>query len=309
MKNIRTDLAIETREMYKVAQKIDDEIPGVETTVDNDDEDILITKVKITSDMAEKALNKAKGEYITIEAPRLKDNDEDFNRKISQKLSEVIKEITALNEEDTVLIVGLGNWDITADALGPKVVSQIDLTRHLIKYVPQYVEKGTRPICAISPGVLGTTGIETGEIIKGIVEKVSPDIIIVIDALASRKMERINATIQISNTGIVPGSGVGNARNAITKDTMGIPVIAIGVPTVVEAAVIANDALEFFIDKISKNDTQNEIIKRLGNEDNYQEIKNALLPKEYNFIVTPKEIDELIESMSSVIAEGINQAL
>lgn len=309
MQNIRTDLAIETREMYKIARKIEDEIPGVETIIDNNDSDILITKVKITSDIAAENLNKAKGEYITLESPRLKDNDEEFNNKISEKLATLIKEITKLNPNDTVLVVGLGNWDITADALGPKVVSRIDLTRHLIEYVPQYVKEGTRPICAISPGVLGTTGIETGEIIKGIVEKISPNVLIVIDALASRKMERINTTIQISNTGIVPGSGVGNARNAITKETMGIPVIAIGVPTVVEAAVIANDALELLINKMQTEGGKNEILQKFSGEANYQEIKNALLPNDYNFIVTPKEIDELIENISDVIANGINQAL
>lgn len=309
MQNIRTDLAIETREIYRTASKLDDEIPGVETIVDNKDKDILITKVKITSDIAAENLNKAKGEYITIEAPRLKDNDEEFNKRISEKLAVLIREVTNLSQNDTVLVVGLGNWDITADALGPKVVSHIELTRHLIEYVPQYVKEGTRPVCAISPGVLGTTGIETGEIIKGIVEKVSPNILIVIDALASRKMERINTTIQISNTGIVPGSGVGNARNAITEETMGIPVIAIGVPTVVEAAVIANDALEFFVEKMRQDGRNKEIFENLDNIYNYQEIKNALMPKDYNFIVTPKEIDELIENVSEVIAKGINEAL
>lgn len=309
MEKIRTDLAIETREMYKAACKYEDEIPGVETTVDDSDNDILITKVKITSDIAAENLNKAKGEYITLEAQKLKDNDEEFNKRVSNKLATLIKEISNLKLDDTVLVVGLGNWDITADALGPKVVSQIELTRHLIEYVPEYVKEGTRPICAISPGVLGTTGIETGEIIKGIVEKVSPDILIVIDALASRKMNRINTTIQISNTGIVPGSGVGNARNAITKETMGVPVIAIGVPTVVEAAVIASDALELFVEKLKQDETSKQVLEDLSEKYTYQEIKSALLPKDYNFIVTPKEIDELIENVSFVIAEGINEAL
>lgn len=309
MEKIRTDLAIETQEMYKAACKYEDEIPGVETTVDDSDNDILITKVKITSDIAAENLNKAKGEYITLEAQKLKDNDEEFNKRVSNKLATLIKEISNLKLDDTVLVVGLGNWDITADALGPKVVSQIELTRHLIEYVPEYVKEGTRPICAISPGVLGTTGIETGEIIKGIVEKVSPDILIVIDALASRKMNRINTTIQISNTGIVPGSGVGNARNAITKETMGVPVIAIGVPTVVEAAVIASDALELFVEKLKQDETSKQVLEDLSEKYTYQEIKSALLPKDYNFIVTPKEIDELIENVSFVIAEGINEAL
>lgn len=309
IKRIRTDLAVETREMYRQAQKIDDEIPGVETTVDESEKDIVVTSVKIMSDEASEIMGKAKGEYITIDAPKLKLNDEEFNEKVGEKLVGVIKRITNMSPTDTVLVVGLGNEKITADALGPKVISKIDITRHLLEYVPQYMKPGTRSICGIAPGVLGTTGIETGEIIKGIVEKIKPNIIIAIDALASRKIERIATTIQIANTGIVPGSGLGNHRNAITEETMGVPVIAIGVPTVVEAAVIANDALELYVEKLQSEARSNKSLNELIQQDNYEEIKSALMPEDINLVVTPKDIDELIENIKEIIVKGINFAM
>lgn len=308
-KRIRTDLAVETREMYKQAQKLDDEIPGVETTIDDSNRDIVVTSVKIISDEAAEAMGKAKGEYITIDAPKLKLNDENFNEKVGDKLIEVIKQITNMKSTDIVLIVGLGNEKITADALGPKVISKVDITRHLLEYVPQYMDPNTRSVCGIAPGVLGTTGIETGEIIKGIVEKIKPNLIIAIDALASRRIERIATTIQIANTGIVPGSGLGNNRNAITEETMGVPVIAIGVPTVVEAAVIANDALELYVEKLQSEARSNKELNELISKDNYEEIKSALMPNDINLVVTPKDIDELIENIKEIIVRGINFAM
>lgn len=308
-KKIRTDLAVETREMYRQAQKIDDEIPGVETKIDDTNKDIIVTSVKIISDEAAEAMGKVKGEYITIDAPKLKLNDENFNEKVGDKLIEVIKQIANFKPTDTVLIVGLGNEKITADALGPKVISKVDITRHLLEYVPQYMDPNTRSVCGIAPGVLGTTGIETGEIIKGIVEKIKPNVIIAIDALASRRIERIATTIQIANTGIVPGSGLGNNRNAITEETMGVPVIAIGVPTVVEAAVIANDALDLFIEKLQSEARSSKALNELKEKDNYEEIKEALMPSDINLVVTPKDIDELIENIKEIIVRGINFAM
>lgn len=307
---IRTDLAIETREIYKTAQKIDDEVPGVETTVDNSDKDMLITKVKITTKEAEEALQKPQGIYVTIEASKLKEDYENVHEKIAEKVSETIKELGNLIAGDTVLVVGLGNWDVTADALGPKVISDIEITRHLLEYMPEYVVPGTRPVCAVSPGVLGTTGIETGEIIKGIVEKIRPNLIIAIDALASRKMERVSTTIQISDTGITPGSGIGNKRNAIDKETLGVPVIALGVPTVVDAATIANDTLELMIGKLKEEKSEiADAIEKMENDNKYSYIKEVLSPEELNYIVTPSAIDEIITNVSKVLASGINTAL
>ena len=164
-------------------------------------------------------------------------------------------------------------------------------------------------VSAIAPGVLGTTGIETVEILKGIVENIKPKLLIVIDALASRSIERISSTVQLSDTGIVPGAGVGNTRSEISKNTLGIPVIAIGIPTVVETAVLVNDCLDVFIQKLQDEAKSNDCLNKLKEEDNYEEIKEALLPKEYNLIVTPKEIDDLIENMKDVVARGINFAI
>lgn len=164
-------------------------------------------------------------------------------------------------------------------------------------------------VSAIAPGVLGTTGIETVEILKGIVENIKPKLLIVIDALASRSIERISSTVQLSDTGIVPGAGVGNTRSEISKNTLGIPVIAIGIPTVVETAVLVNNCLDVFIQKLQDEAKSNDYLNKLKEEDNYEEIKEALLPKEYNLIVTPKEIDDLIENMKDVVARGINFAI
>lgn len=226
-------------------------------------------------------------------------------------MTEELRKIIDLHvdKQGEILVVGLGNIYVTPDALGPKVINEIDVTRHLINYLPQYVEEGTRMVSAIAPGVLGTTGIETVEILKGIVENIKPKLLIVIDALASRSIERISSTVQLSDTGIVPGAGVGNTRSEISKNTLGIPVISIGIPTVVETAVLVNDCLDVFIQKLQDEAKSNDYLNKLKEEDNYEEIKEALLPKEYNLIVTPKEIDDLIENMKDVVARGINFAI
>ena len=169
--------------------------------------------------------------------------------------------------------------------------------------------KDTRPVSAISPGVLGITGIETMEILKGIVDNIKPKMLIVIDALASRSIERISSSIQIADTGIVPGAGVNNTRKEISKNTLGIPVIAIGIPTVVDLASITNECIDLFIESLQEKAMSNSYLNELKEKDNYNEIKEALIPKDYNMIVTPKEIDELIENMSKIVSKGINMAL
>lgn len=192
---------------------------------------------------------------------------------------------------------------------GPKVINEIDVTRHILTYMPNVLPQNTRKVSAISPGVLGTTGIETLEIIKGIVENIHPKLLIVIDALASRSIERISSTIQLSDTGITPGAGVGNTRKDLSKDTLGIPVIALGIPTVVESAVLVNDCLDIFIEKLQQEAQSNDYLNKLKDEDNYETIKEALVPNDYNMIVTPKEIDDLIENMKDIVARGINFAV
>jgi len=277
---------------------------------ENVGEDIKITRVKVLNEEGEKAIGKKKGNYITIDIKNLKVAGEEDIQKASEAVTKELRSLIGnlISEKEDILVVGLGNIYVTPDSLGPKVVQDIDITRHLLTYMPEVLEEDTRPVSAVSPGVLGTTGIETVEILKGIVDNIHPKLIIVIDALASRSIERISSTVQIADTGIVPGAGVGNKRKEITVETLGIPVIALGVPTVVEAATIAADSLDLFIQKVQEEAHSNEFLNGLQEEDKYQMIKEVLQPADYNFIVTPKEIDELIENMSSVVARGINFA-
>lgn len=311
MYNFRTDLAVERREIFKKANKIENEIEGVEAEEIIDGEDITTTRVKITTEQGEKALGKPIGNYITIDIKKIKSIDEDGIQSAADVLSRELKTLIdgQIGKAEDILVVGLGNEYVTPDSLGPKAITEIDVTRHILNYMPEYLEEGTRPVSAISPGVLGTTGIETLEVIKGVVDNIKPKLLIVIDALASRSMERISSTIQLSDTGIVPGAGVGNTRKELTENTLGIPVIALGIPTVVETAVVVNDALDLFIEKLQQEAKSNDYLNQLKEEDNYEQIKEALLPKDFNFIVTPKEIDELILNMSEVVARGINMSM
>ena len=236
MFEFRTDLASERRDLYKKANNIENEIDGIEAEEEQISNNIKITRVKILNENGEKAIGKVKGNYVTIDLKNMKYMGEDDIQSASEVLSEELKKMIDefVSKEEEILVVGLGNVYVTPDALGPKVINEIDITRHLLKYVPQYLDKNTRPVSAISPGVLGTTGIETAEILKGIVDNIEPKLVIVIDSLASRSMERISSTIQLADTGIVPGAGVDNARKELTQNTLGIPVIAIGIPTVVD---------------------------------------------------------------------------
>ena len=289
MYNFRTDLASERRDIYQKANNLE-QIDGIEATKEDIDEN---------------------RDYITIDIQKLKIAQEEELEKAGEILANELKTIVAkhVDSQGEILVVGLGNSYVTPDSLGPKVTNEIEVTRHIINYLPQYVEEGTRMVSAIAPGVLGTTGIETAEILKGIVDNIHPKLVIVIDALASRSIERISSTVQLSDTGIVPGAGVGNTRNEISQKTLGIPVVAIGIPTVVETAVLVNDCLDLFITKLQEEAKSNDYLNQLKQEDNYEEIKEALVPKDYNLIVTPKEIDDLIENMTQVVATGINRAM
>ncbi len=309
----RTDLALEAREMFMEASRLEGDIEGVEVTEDTPFEGLKTTRVYINSQKGASALRKPIGNYITVDIPEtIYDSQtvyEDVCKVIAKELSDLIPEY----KSGTVLVVGLGNRNVTPDALGPCVIDSLLITRHLIEYVPEEIDQRLRPLCAIAPGVLGITGIETAEIIKGVTEKVSPSLIIVIDALCSRKMSRINSTIQMSNTGITPGAGIGNKRSAINKETLGVPVIAIGVPTVVDAATIAGDTINFVIDDLRENAQTNKplykMLTSIEEEDKYPLIKQALSGNIGDFIVTPKEIDRAIDDISSIIANGINIAV
>ncbi len=309
--NFRTDLAIERRDLFKKANNIEDEIPGIESQEKSISNSIKVFKVKVTNDEGERAISKPKGNYVTIDVKKMKNIQDEEKEKIafaiSNELQELIKNL--IKPEDQILVVGLGNLYSTPDSLGPKVVQNIDITRHIFKYLPQYVREGDREVSAISPGVLGTTGIETQEILKGIVENIKPKLIIAIDSLASKSIDRISSSVQISDTGIIPGGGVGNKRRELSKDTLGVPVIAIGIPTVVDMATITNDCLDLFIGKLQEEAKSNDYLNELKEENNYEEIKDAINPKDFNLIVTPKEIDELIINMTDVVAMGINKSL
>jgi len=308
--NFRTDLAIETREAYQKATQND--IPGVDVTTDEKD-DVKITRVKVVNEEGANEIGKPIGNYITLEVPKIEEDDPEVNEKIYKILAKELKTIIGDNKNEAVLVVGLGNSNVTPDALGPKVISYLEVTRHIIEFAPEYLTKPVRSVSAISPGVLGTTGIETSEIIRGVIDRVKPDLVIAIDALASRKLERISTTIQIADTGINPGSGVGNKRIPLSRETLGIPVIAIGVPTVVDAATMTNDTIELMLENIQKMGSQNGVnydkINEMDQDEKYSMIKQVLTPYVGDLVVTPKEIDAIIGNVSEVVAHGINYAL
>ena len=300
-KAIRTDLALETREMIVEAADESSKIEGVEIESDKTG-NISVTRVKVVNEEGEIRIGKPKGSYITIEFPKMIETELEDEENIKNVLANEIKRIVDLSDKSTVLIVGLGNENITPDALGPKVISHAVITRHLHEYMPEAVKNSKISSCAVSPGVLGITGIETVEIVKGVIEKVNPDILFVIDSLASRKMERVSTTIQIADTGITPGSGVGNSRKEFSQNSLGIPVIAIGVPTVVDAVTIVFDTIETVLSKIGSK-------AGIVDEEKEKIIDHVLGEEGTNIMVTPKEIDDIIKKISLLVAEGINIAL
>ncbi|MBR3002273.1 MAG: GPR endopeptidase [Clostridia bacterium] len=310
MYNFRTDLATERRDIFKKSNNLQ-EIDGIESEIQEVDKNLKIERVFVTNENGEKAVGKPKGTYITIDIKNLKIARDEEIQKASDVLTGELSKILDkhITRKDEMLVVGLGNVYVTPDSLGPKVINEIDITRHLLKYMPQYLDENTRNVCAIAPGVLGTTGMETLEILKGVVDNVKPKVVVVIDSLASRSIERISSSLQISDTGIVPGAGVGNARAELSQDTLGIPVIALGIPTVVELATLVSDGIDIFIDRLQEKAESNDYLNKLQKEDKYEEVKDALNVGEYNMIVTPKEIDDLIENMKDIVARGINQTI
>ena len=307
--NIVTDLAIEATTL---TADENGNIDGAEITSWQKN-GIDINKVVIKTEEAGEKIGKPVGTYITLDAGILRKNDEKSYEDTVSLLTEQLESILKLDKKTSVLVVGLGNRNVTPDALGPKVVDCLMVTRHLIENLPEVLNGGVRAVSAVAPGVLGLTGIETWEIIKGITDKVTPDLIIAIDALASRKIDRISTTIQIADTGIVPGSGIGNKRMGITEQTLGIPVIAIGVPTVVDAATVANDTIELLNEAINKYADKDSPLREradvLNFSNRYALIKEVLYPFVGELIVTPKEVDSIIDDISEIIARSINNAL
>lgn len=311
MINFRTDMADERLDVYKKVNNLTGDVSGIETLERVDNKNVKTSIVKITNDDGAKAIGKPVGTYITFDLKNLKYASDDEIENASNIISEEIKNIVndKINKDGEILIVGLGNRYVTADSLGPKVIEDIEITRHLLKYAPECVVEGARSVSGIAPGVLGTTGIETLEVIKGVVDNIKPKLIIVIDSLASKSIERISTTIQIADTGIVPGAGVGNERKELSEKTLGIPVIAIGVPMVVELATLVSDGINVFIEKLQEKAESNSYLNNLKDSDKYEEVKEALSVGDYNMIVTPKEIDDLIESMGNIVSKSINNAI
>lgn len=310
MFSVRTDLAVEAKELYEERSKED--LSGVKVN-EYTEQGMKVIDVTITNEIGERNMGKPKGRYITIDMPEFVHYDKDIMEKVSKVLAKTLSGVIHLDKSMTALVVGLGNWNVTPDALGPKVISKLMVTRHLKELVPDSIDENIRPVCAMAPGVLGITGIETGEIIKSVANKIKPNLIICIDALASRKTERVNRTIQIGDSGISPGSGIGNKRMEISEKTLGIPVIAIGVPTVVHAATLANDTIDMAIDEMireSKKDSKfYNMLKSLDKNEKERLINEVLYPYIGDMVVTPKEIDLIIDSISKVVSSGINIAL
>src|SRR4051794_8279928 len=350
--SVRTDLAIEAREMV-IAERDGtveqgENLSQIEGVIIKEKEvdDIKISLVEITSE-GEKHLGKKPGRYLTMEVQGIRQQDS----KVQQKVEEIFArefshflEGTGIKKTDSCLVVGLGNWNVTPDALGPMVCENLLVTRHLFQLQPENVEEGFRSVSALSPGVMGLTGIETSDIIFGVVEKTKPDFVIAIDALAARSIERVNSTIQVSDTGIHPGSGVGNKRKELSKETLGVPVIAIGVPTVVDAVSITSDTIDYILKhfgkelkegnrpsralapagmtfgkrkKLTEDDLPEEkhrqtflgIVGNLEEEEKRKLIYEVLAPLGHNLMVTPKEVDVFIEDMANLLANGLNASL
>ncbi|WP_075982361.1 GPR endopeptidase [Bacillus massilinigeriensis] len=350
--SIRTDLAVEAREMVidersKSVQHGEDlsQIEGV-IIKEKENNDMKISLVEITK-AGEEQIGKKAGSYLTIEVVGIRGQDTELQKKVEEVFASefaLFLKGHGITEDASCLVVGLGNWNVTPDALGPQVCENLLVTRHLYELQPESVEKGFRPVSALAPGVMGLTGIETSDIIMGVVEKSKPDFVIAIDALASRSIERVNSTIQISDTGIHPGSGVGNKRKELSKETLGIPVFAIGIPTVVDAVSITSDTIDYILKhfgkemregnrpsrslapagmtfgkrkKLTEEDLPEEehrktflgMIGTLPEEEKRKLIYEVLSPLGHNLMVTPKEVDVFIEDMANLIANGLNAAL
>ena len=308
--SIRTDLALEQKERFESDNV---EVQGVSLTEEyNEELEIRVTTVKIETEKGAKIMGKPVGSYITMEAPNMAVPDEEYHREISRELAKFIKDMVPEKEEDyQVLIVGLGNRKVTPDALGPYVVDNLNITRHIFREYGKYAmgEEKAESVSAIAPGVMAQTGMETVEIIRGVVKETNPDFIIAIDALAARNSRRLNRTIQVADTGIHPGSGVGNQRNAITKETVGIPVIAIGVPTVVDAATIVNDTMENFLQALEESETLKGVglvLQGYNAAEKYELVRQLISPHLNGMFVTPTDIDETVKRISYTISESLN---
>ncbi|MGO4788136.1 GPR endopeptidase [Paenibacillus sp. 2KB_20] len=311
--SVRTDLAVESREL--AGGKGGAPIPGVMEDVVQED-GIKITRLDVENDAASKQIGRVQGHYVTLEVPDLRKGDTGLQDQVSVVFArefEAFMSRIGIGPNASVLIVGLGNWNVTPDSLGPLVVENVMVTRQFFELMPDRVAPGYRQVSAVAPGVLGLTGIESSETVQGIVEQTRPELIIAIDALASRSLERVNTTIQIADIGIHPGSGVGNKRKGLTQEILGVPCIAIGVPTVCYASTIVNNAIELMKSHFGEGAPETGKIMGMLHDipegDRLALVKEVLEPLGHDLIVTPKEIDEFIEDIANIVATGLNAAL
>ncbi|MBQ9949166.1 MAG: GPR endopeptidase [Clostridia bacterium] len=293
MTGIYTDLAAEARELHP-------ELPGIYEQNEQCGK-IALSRIKVENEDSAKKIGKLCGRYITLDSPDLASRESDSFHEMAMCLATELKSLLGdLKENATVLVAGLGNRYITPDSLGPKIAEKVFVTRHITEYMPEALQTPLRAVCAVAPGVLGITGVETYDVISGLVEKLKPDAVIVTDALASRRAARISTTVQLTDTGISPGSGVGNTRMGLNSQTLGVPVIALGVPMVVFASTIAQDTISLIADKTGLHNDEQKLIE-LADE----VISEHMGP----MVVTPKDIDCIVEDMAKVLSEGINRAL
>lgn len=305
MEPIRTDLAMEAREARG-------EMHGVtveEATLCG----MTITRVRVMDEEGANTIGKPVGTYVTIECAGLSQREAEHQRVLHESIAREIAAMLPKKENLKALIVGLGNRYLTPDSLGPRTTERVLVTRHLLTHLPDSVDGRLRDVCAISPGVLGITGVETGEIVKGVVERIHPDVVLCIDSLAARRTSRILTTVQLADTGVQPGSGVGNARREISSHTLGVPVIAIGVPMVVHASTITHDAVESLLSalkNVSGEGTQiYELLMSFGDDGLREALAQTQPPEMEGLIVTPSVIDDAVEAVASAVATGINMAL
>lgn len=292
-KSIYTDLAQEARELHPELTGISEE--------KRTEGGVSVSRIRIETQDAANEIGKPIGTYVTLDSPELQERMSETYENVSKALCGELKNLMGkLNNTAPVMIVGLGNRSITPDSLGPRVVEQVFVTRHITEYLPEATKSKLRAVCAFAPGVLGVTGVETLEIVKGIVEHVKPKLVIAIDALASRRSNRITTTVQLTDTGISPGSGIGNKRAGLNGDTLGVPVIAVGVPLVVYASTIAQDTIGLMADETGMHGDEEKLINLA---------EKVISQHTEEMIVTPKDIDTLVADMSRILADGINLAL
>lgn len=311
MYQIRTDLALETQEKIKEENV---ELKGVRLTEEQVEPNIVISRVVIETENGAKSMGKPKGTYVTIEASDMSEEDDHYHREISVQLAKVLRELMPEKKENcSILVVGLGNREVTPDALGPRVVDNLCITRHVIKEFGTYAfgREDMNQVSSIVPGVMAQTGMESSEIVASIVKEIKPDVVVAIDALAARNTRRLSRTIQVTDTGINPGSGVGNHRHGLNKKTVGVPVIAIGIPTVVDAATIVNDTMSMLLAALNDLKGFSKIgasFEKLEEAEKYELIHELLSPNLNAMFVTPKDIDEAVKRLSYTVSEGLNIA-